>query len=164
MCASRRPAAPPAPATAATEEEKPALVDPKKAARAAGGDGTSGPGSDASMGTGGRSGGGSGALLSRARPFGAGRGRRIGESRSPRSPDGSDEPERRDDADDEETALSPAERMRRAMEEEAFDDRPLVHIARVARVPGQVQMQQEQKIYGRTNVSVRAAVGRCAVQ
>jgi hypothetical protein len=45
-----------------------------------------------------------------------------------------------------------AARRRRAIEDEAFDDRPLVHVNRVTRVAGAMQMQNERAVYGMTNV------------
>ena len=126
------PTAPPAAAAAAVDVEKPALLlagDPRLAvARAAS------PSSSSSA---------SSALLGRPRSAlrrGAG-GRRIGE-----------------DADEDleyggAHAPETKEERQRRMEEEVFDDRPLVQINRVVRIPGAMQMQREQQVYGRTNVS-----------
>jgi hypothetical protein len=56
------------------------------------------------------------------------------------------------DGEEDDETESAAARARRSQEEDVFDDRPLVQLNPVTRTPGELQMQQEEQVYGRTNV------------
>lgn len=124
FCFSLRPTPPPAPADLPADVAKPALI-PSKVPAVTPRTPRLGGGRDANTDI--------ENLLARTAS------RRIGE-------DGGD-----DDGVD--VGSSRDGRRARTFEDEIFDDRPLVQLNPVTRTPGELQMQQEEQVYGRTNVS-----------